>query len=142
MQEKWELIGLQYMDENEKDLKDEIDFLVEPPKYYPNGDLFCFFVLFCMSSFFFFLVERPNLGCRSLVARNIGKLCTAISNELLSWQDEVREKCSELLHILTLHAESSITQHMQSLLPAMYVAAHNEKRDSVLKKVVTWIIIL
>lgn len=45
MQEKWEIIGLQYMEENEKDLKDEMDFLVEPPKYYPNSKYFFFFFL-------------------------------------------------------------------------------------------------
>lgn len=32
----WEKVGLQYANENEKDLKDQMDFLLEPPKYYPK----------------------------------------------------------------------------------------------------------
>lgn len=33
-EEFWELVGLQYQQENEKDLKDQMDFLTDSPKYY------------------------------------------------------------------------------------------------------------
>lgn len=75
------------------------------------------------------------MGCRTLVTRNIGKLCKAISNELVAWQDEIREKTSELLCVLLLHAEESVTQHLQGLLPAMYTAARNEKDERAIKNV-------
>lgn len=32
----WEKVGLQYQQENEKDLKEQLDFLLETPKYYPT----------------------------------------------------------------------------------------------------------
>ncbi|RZC34979.1 HEAT repeat-containing protein 2 [Asbolus verrucosus] len=104
----WEKVGLQYKNENEKDLKDEIDFLLEPPKYYPEH------------------LKRPNLGCRVLVQRNVGKLTKALSSELTSWQEDIRVRCSQLLCGLALHSEDGITQNLQGLLPAMYSAARDE----------------
>lgn len=55
----WHDIGLQYMDENEEDLKKKTDFLKDVPEHYPD-------------------VKRPNLGCRCLVQSNIGKIVPAI----------------------------------------------------------------
>lgn len=107
--ELWSQVGLQYQKENEHDLKDQLDFLIQPPEYYLEG------------------VERPNLGCRVLVQRNVGKLTKAISNELNSWQTDVRIRCSQLLCSLALHAESYLTQHLQDLLPAMYSTAKDEE---------------
>lgn len=55
----WDDIGLQYMEENEEDLKKKTDFLKDVPTHYPD-------------------VKRPNLGCRTLVQCNIGKIVPAI----------------------------------------------------------------
>lgn len=55
----WDDIGLQYMDENEEDLKKKSDFLKDVPTHYPD-------------------VKRPNLGCMVLVQTNIGKIVPAI----------------------------------------------------------------
>lgn len=55
----WNDIGLQYMEENEEDLKKKTDFLKDIPTHYPD-------------------VKRPNLGCRCLVQTNIGKIVPAI----------------------------------------------------------------
>lgn len=55
----WVDVGLQYMDENEEDLKKKADFLKDIPTHYPD-------------------VKRPNLGCRTLVMSNIGKIVPAI----------------------------------------------------------------
>ncbi|EFA07827.2 HEAT repeat-containing protein 2-like Protein [Tribolium castaneum] len=104
----WEKVGLQYQKENEKDLKDQIDFLLELPKHYPTE------------------LKRPNLGCRVLVQRNVGKLAKALSYELTSWQEDVRVRCSQLLCSLALHAEDGLTQNLQELLPAMYSAARDD----------------
>ncbi|KPJ08314.1 HEAT repeat-containing protein 2 [Papilio machaon] len=46
----WSDIGLQYMEENEEDLKKKLDFLKDVPTHYPD-------------------VKRPNFGCRCLIKR-------------------------------------------------------------------------
>ncbi|VEN39068.1 unnamed protein product, partial [Callosobruchus maculatus] len=104
----WEKVGLQFQQENEKDLKDELDFLFEPPKYYPAD------------------IVRPNPGCRALVKRNISKITPAISRELTCWQEDIRVRCSQLLCAIALHAEEGITQNLQDLLLAMYTAARDD----------------
>ncbi|XP_066137615.1 dynein axonemal assembly factor 5 [Euwallacea fornicatus] len=104
----WDQVGLQYLKENEKEFKDRIDYLTEAPKYYPEG------------------LERPNLGCRVLVQRNLSKLTVPLSNELSSWQMDVRVRCSQLLCALVHHAEEHFTFNLQNLLPAMYSAARDD----------------
>lgn len=104
----WLQVGLQYQRENEKDFKDELDFLTQLPKHYPKD------------------LERPNLGCRVLVQRTIGKLTSALARELSSWQADVRVRCSQLLCAVAHHAEDGITQHLQELLVAMYATARDE----------------
>lgn len=71
------------------------------------------------------LVERPNLGCRVLVQRNISKLAPALSRELSSWQEDVRVRIGQLLCAIALHAEEFFTHHLQDVLPAMYMAARD-----------------
>ncbi|KAG5899350.1 hypothetical protein JTB14_036839 [Gonioctena quinquepunctata] len=106
--ELWEKVGSQFQRENEKDFKDELDYLTQLPKYYPAN------------------IIRPNLGCRALVKRNVSKLASALSRELLSWQEDIRVRCSQLLCAIALHAEDGITQNLQDLLPAMYSAARDD----------------
>ncbi|XP_019867844.2 dynein axonemal assembly factor 5 isoform X2 [Aethina tumida] len=106
--ELWEKVGLQYMEENEKDFKDQLDFVTELPKYYPAN------------------CKRPNLGCRSLIQRNVGKIAPALSKELMSWNEDIRFRCSQLLCSITLLAEDGLTMYLQDLLPAMYSSARDE----------------
>lgn len=35
----WDNVGLQYIKENEEELKDKIDFPSGPPKHYPSGTI-------------------------------------------------------------------------------------------------------
>ncbi|XP_060523147.1 dynein axonemal assembly factor 5 isoform X2 [Cylas formicarius] len=104
----WEMVGLQYQQENEKDLKDKMDYLYEVPDYYPKH------------------LNRPNLGCRVLVQRNVSKIAGGLVNELTSWQEDIRVRCSQLLCSLVLHAEEDITFSLQTLLPPMYSAARDD----------------
>ncbi|XP_028155551.1 dynein axonemal assembly factor 5 [Diabrotica virgifera virgifera] len=104
----WEKVGLQYQNENEKDFKDELDYMTQLPKYYPEN------------------IERPNIGCRGLVKRNISKIAPAIARELMSWQEDVRLRCAQLLCSIALHAEEGITQNLQELLLSMYSAARDD----------------
>jgi hypothetical protein len=64
----------------------------------------------------FFLVTRPNLGCRELVKRNLIRILPAIRNDLTDWVVAGRIKSSQLLAILTWQAEESITQHLEDTL--------------------------
>ncbi|KAF5289722.1 hypothetical protein FQA39_LY03639 [Lamprigera yunnana] len=109
----WEIVGLQFEKENENDLKDQMDYLTKLPKYYPVH------------------LNRPNLGCRSVVQRNVIKIAPALARELNSWQGDIRVRCSQLLCSLALHAEDHLTQHLQDLLPAMYAAARDEDQSVV-----------
>ncbi|KAK1164736.1 dynein assembly factor 5, axonemal-like [Acipenser oxyrinchus oxyrinchus] len=109
----WKKIGCQWQQENEEDLKDKLDFLTLPPPHYPPG------------------VERPVLGCRELIFRNLSKILPAISRDITDWVVGNRIKSSELLGVLLLHAEEHITQHMELLLSMLYRACSDEEKQVV-----------
>jgi dynein assembly factor 5 len=66
--------------------------------------------------YFYFLVTRPNIGCRELVKRNLIRILPAIRNDLTDWVVSGRIKASQLLAILTWQAEETITQHLEDTL--------------------------
>ncbi|XP_059204870.1 dynein axonemal assembly factor 5-like [Centropristis striata] len=107
----WKLVGAQWEKENEDDIKDKLDFLLTPPPFYPPG------------------VERPGLGCRELVVRNLGRLVPAIANDITDWLAPTRVRTSQLLSVLLLHAEDHSTQHLQPLLATLYRACTDTERD-------------
>uniref|UniRef100_A0A3B4U6T4 Dynein axonemal assembly factor 5 n=1 Tax=Seriola dumerili TaxID=41447 RepID=A0A3B4U6T4_SERDU len=109
----WRQIGTQWEKENEDDIKDKMDFLLTPPPFYPPG------------------VERPGLGCRELVMRNLGRLVPAITHDVTDWLVPTRVRTSQLLSVLLLHAEDHSTQHMQPLLATLYRACTDTERDVV-----------
>ncbi|XP_072549719.1 dynein axonemal assembly factor 5-like [Salminus brasiliensis] len=100
----WGQVGAQWEKENEDDLKDKMDFLLSPPSRYPPG------------------VERPALGCRELVVRNLSKLMPALGRDAGDWLVQTRVKTLQLLRVLLLHAEDHCTQHLQPLLTTLYRA--------------------
>lgn len=65
-------------------------------------------------------VSRPNLGCREIAQRNLGVLVRGVSTELGDWLPDIRVRSAQLLCVLILNAEESITQHIETLLPSMY----------------------
>ncbi|XP_075973416.1 dynein axonemal assembly factor 5 [Anticarsia gemmatalis] len=103
----WTDIGLQYMEENEEDLKKKSDFLKDVPTHYPD-------------------VKRPNMGCRVLVGTNFGKIVPAISREMDGWQADARLRVAQLLCWLILCAEEGSTQHAQTSVRAMLRGAGDE----------------
>ncbi|XP_070704326.1 dynein axonemal assembly factor 5-like [Pempheris klunzingeri] len=109
----WMQVGAQWEKENEEDIKDKMDFLLTPPPFYPPG------------------VERPGLGCRELVVRNLGRLVPAITNDVTDWLVPTRVRTSQLLSVLLLHAEDHSTQHLQPLLATLYRACTDTERDVV-----------
>ncbi|KAM4631833.1 dynein axonemal assembly factor 5 [Discoglossus pictus] len=113
----WEKIGSQWEKENEEDLKDKLDFSGPCPVRYPAG------------------VERPGLGCRELIFRNLSKILPAISHDVTDWVIGTRIKASQLLTVLLLHAEDHITQHMELLLNTLYRSCLDEEGQVVLNSV-------
>ncbi|AWP18929.1 putative HEAT repeat-containing protein 2 [Scophthalmus maximus] len=109
----WRQVGAQWEEENEDDIKDKMDFLLAPPPFYPPG------------------VERPGLGCRELVVRNLGRLVPAIAHDVTDWLVPTRVRTSQLLSVLLLHAEDHSTQHLQPLLATLYRACTDTERDVV-----------
>ncbi|XP_034047107.1 dynein assembly factor 5, axonemal-like [Thalassophryne amazonica] len=109
----WKQVGAQWEKENEDDIKDKMDFLLMPHSFYPSE------------------VERPGLGCRELVVRNLGRLMSAITHDMTDWLVPTRVKTSQLLSVLLLHAEDHITQHLQPLLATLYRACTDSERDVV-----------
>ncbi|KAM9345586.1 dynein axonemal assembly factor 5 [Symphorus nematophorus] len=109
----WKQTGTQWEKENEDDIKDKMDFLLTPPPFYPPG------------------VERPGLGCRELVVRNLGRLVPAITHDVTDWLVPTRVRTSQLLSVLLLHTEDHSTQHLQPLLATLYRACTDTERDVV-----------
>ncbi|MEE6498266.1 hypothetical protein FKM82_003023 [Ascaphus truei] len=109
----WKKIGLQWEKENEEDLKDKLDFSAASPSCYPAG------------------VERPGLGCRELIFRNLSKILPAISHDITDWVVGTRIKASQLLTVLLLHAEDHITQHMELILNTLYRSCLDEESQVV-----------
>ncbi|XP_028267789.1 dynein assembly factor 5, axonemal [Parambassis ranga] len=109
----WRQVGAQWEKENEDDIKDKMDFLLNPPPHYPPG------------------VERPGLGCRELVVRNLGRLIPAITHDVTDWLAPTRVRTSQLLSVLLLHAEDHNTQHLQPLLATFYRASIDTNTDVV-----------
>ncbi|GFG28909.1 hypothetical protein Cfor_12253 [Coptotermes formosanus] len=104
----WDEAGKLYMQENENDLKDQMDFLIDDPVHYPPNE------------------TRPNLGCRTLVNRHLCKIVPPLVRELENWIVDVRLKASQLLYSLILNAEIHITHHLEKILDGMYRASGDE----------------
>ncbi|KAI5635449.1 dynein assembly factor 5, axonemal [Phthorimaea operculella] len=104
----WNNVGLQYMEENEEDLKKKTDFLKDVPTHYPPD------------------IKRPNLGCRTLVSYNIGKIVPAIWREMDGWQEDCRLRCSQLLCWLLLNAEEGCTQHTNTIIRTLHRGAGDD----------------
>ncbi|XP_075035743.1 dynein axonemal assembly factor 5 [Mixophyes fleayi] len=109
----WQRIGLQWESENEDDLKDKMDFSTHCSPFYPAG------------------VQRPGLGCRELVFRNLSKILPAISRDITDWVAGTRIKAAQLLFVLLLHAEDHTTQHMELLLSTLYRSCLDEEEKVV-----------
>ncbi|MCI4385297.1 hypothetical protein PGIGA_G00048810 [Pangasianodon gigas] len=109
--ELWKQVGTQWEKENEDDLKDKMDFFLSPTLQYPPG------------------VDRPGLGCRELVVRNLSKLMPALSRDASDWLVQTRVKTMQLLQVLLLHAEDHCTQHLQQLLTTLYHACTDSEQD-------------
>ncbi|ELU05823.1 hypothetical protein CAPTEDRAFT_167239 [Capitella teleta] len=105
----WHDVGLKYEGENEDDLKDQQDFIKGDPDHYPPG------------------VERPNLGCRTLMYRNFSKIMSGLTKDITDWVVGTRVKSAQLMYTMLLNEEENTTQHLEKVLGGMYRASMDEE---------------
>ncbi|KAG8509815.1 Dynein assembly factor 5, axonemal [Galemys pyrenaicus] len=120
----WEQVGLQWQQENEQDLKDKLDFASPPPAHYPLQGFQSFFLEKVSGE----EKNRPPLGCRELIFRNLSKVLPAICHDITDWVVGTRVKAAQLLAVLLLHAEDHITQHLEILLRTLQHACADEEK--------------
>ena len=108
----WQEGGWKWLEENkmsDKRLKDEYDYLTEDPAHYPAW------------------IERPNLGCRTLVARSQHQIYPSILNDLKDWVVETRLKAAQLLYTVLYHSEQDVVMHTEKIFNCIYTAAKDEE---------------
>lgn len=76
--------------------------------------------------YFYFSVERPNLGCRVLVNRHASKILPGLMHDICDWVLETRLTSSKLLYWLLVNLEEYTTQHIEAVLNGMYRASCDE----------------
>ena len=74
-----------------------------------------------------YVVERSNLGCRTLVYHNFSKILSGIVADLADWVVNTRVKSAQLLYMLILNEEDNVTQHLEKVLSALYKACHDDE---------------
>lgn len=74
-------------------------------------------------------MQRPNLGCRTLIYRNLSKILPGLLNDLADWAVMNRIMAAKLLRVLLLNAEDHTTQHIAKLLPGLYRAVTDEEEE-------------
>ncbi|KAI6655893.1 Dynein assembly factor 5, axonemal [Oopsacas minuta] len=93
-------IGAKYEEENERQLKDFLDYpdttIIDTP------------------------YTRPRLGCRVLVRENFSKILPALIRDMTDWTERNRLKAAELLYTLLVHEEDHATQHTSAILQGFY----------------------
>ncbi|XP_052819381.1 dynein axonemal assembly factor 5-like [Mya arenaria] len=109
----WHDVGLKFANENEEELKDKMDFPKQEYSHYPPG------------------VERPNLGCRTLMFRNMSKILPALMRDVQDWVVDTRKKSSALLYHILLNGEEYITQHMEIITAGMFKACADDEKEVV-----------
>jgi dynein assembly factor 5 len=111
--EIWDQVGKKYEQENEQELKDQMDFaeVVSLPQGLEFG--------------------RPRLGCRVIVQRNFHKVLPPLLKDMCDWSLKSRLKASQLLFHLLYHLEDHITQSLQLLLGGLYGGCSDEESEIV-----------
>lgn len=74
-------------------------------------------------------VERPNLGCRTLVYRNFSKILSGLYNDIVDWVANTRIKSAQLLYTLLLNEEDNATQHLEKILSCLQRAAGDDEKQ-------------
>ena len=102
----FEQAGAQYVKENESDFKDFLDFTPDNP-----------------------LQDRPSIGCRWLVYRNMSKILPALMHDAVDWTVQARKQAVHLLYHMLTHVEDNMTMHMQQLIQTLLKVVADEDRE-------------
>lgn len=78
-----------------------------------------------------FSVERPNLGCRTLVYRNFSRIAAGLVKDITDWVVGTRIKSAQLLYTLLLNEEENVTQHLEKILGGLYRACSDDEEEVV-----------
>ncbi|CAL4065617.1 unnamed protein product, partial [Meganyctiphanes norvegica] len=113
--ELWSEVGKQFEDENEEQLKQEINFDVQP-KYFPEGE------------------TRFNVGCRTLVRRSLHHIIPGLLTDIDDWQEKPRLEAAKLLTTLVLNAEDGIIQYAEKVLDSLFLSA-GDKENHIVEQV-------
>ena len=73
--------------------------------------------------------ERPRIGIRLYVRGNTKRFLTALVNELTNWVSKTRLKSAQLLKMIVILCEESLTMDAHFLLPAFIKALGFAKND-------------
>ena len=151
---------MKYEGENEDDLKDKQDFVKADPDHYPPGRMLRVSLIYWHHAdlkqnlgllvfqvksesnirshqYVLFLVERPNLGCRTLVYRNFSRIISGIHNDIVDWVVNTRVKSAQLLYTLMINEEDNATQHLEKVLNCLQRAAADDEKQ-VIEYVSAW----
>ena len=93
-------VGARYEEENEKQLKDFMDYPGTTQLDTPW--------------------PRPRLGCRVLVRENFSRILPALISDMTDWTERNRMKAAQLLFTLLIHEEDHATQHAPAILQGCY----------------------
>mmetsp|Transcript_34327 Transcript_34327/g.103531 ORF Transcript_34327/g.103531 Transcript_34327/m.103531 type:complete len:520 (+) Transcript_34327:219-1778(+) len=100
--DKFHAAGKQWEEENHDELKDMLDFGHKDP-------------------------DRPPLGCRILVDREVGKILPGLIKDLVDWTSTIRQQAANLLLVLLMYAESQVTIHIEKVLTALFKSVRDEE---------------
>eukprot|EP00730_Choanoeca_flexa_P002587 TRINITY_DN11104_c0_g1_i1.p1 TRINITY_DN11104_c0_g1~~TRINITY_DN11104_c0_g1_i1.p1 ORF type:complete len:854 (+),score=210.02 TRINITY_DN11104_c0_g1_i1:167-2728(+) len=98
--------GLQYEQENEERLKDQLDFGGWTPES-----------------------EIPPLGCRELVKECFGKLYPGLLKDMVDWTADTRRQSARLMLTLLRYERDNTTMHLQKVTTGLAAAALDEEAD-------------
>lgn len=99
IQAGWVRVGARYYDENAEELKQR-ELIDKIPESYPSE------------------IERPTLGCRVLVERNL-KMVNIILHEMEDWKEEIRLHSTKLLGQVIIHAEKLFATQFIDAYPVL-----------------------
>ena len=74
-------------------------------------------------------MERPNLGCRTLIMRHVSKILPPLMKDMMDWVVDTRIKSAGLLCVLLINSEDYVTQHMEILLAGLNRASVDQEKQ-------------
>lgn len=126
-QSAWSEIGAVFELENEKDLKEELDYPVAPPQAWPST------------------TSRPTIGCRELVSRNLLGMMPGLARDAVDNLNlDNRIMATRVFALVISHCERNIHQHVPKVVEVITRGATDtcEKVRAHAASIAEWLCIL